>query len=205
LGNTRLAKVDGDTGALYYYLNDRLGTPQYLTNDAGMVVWEATYKPFGEAEVHPNSRVENNFRFPGQYYDKETDLHYNYHRYYDPAIGRYLRPDPIGLAGGINLFTYVKNNPVGLIDPKGLIWVTIERDYSAAKNTGIGFLNWLARKIGSGWQGGIPMSHPSEWERMGRETMQEWQHDKNNPCEDSKHTIGAFRRAKQKYIKKPHI
>jgi hypothetical protein len=100
---------------------------------------------------------------------------------------------------------FVKNNPVELIDPKGLIWVTIDRDYSAAKNTGIGFLNWLARKIGSGWQGGIPMSHPSEWERMGRETMQEWQHDKNNPCEDSKHTIGAFRRAKQKYIKKPHI
>jgi hypothetical protein len=51
LGNTRLAKVDGDTGALYYYLNDRLGTPQYLTNDAGMVLWEATYEPLLETSI----------------------------------------------------------------------------------------------------------------------------------------------------------
>jgi RHS repeat-associated protein len=59
-------------------------------------------------------------RFAGQYYDQETGLHYNYHRYYDTQLGRYLRADPIGLAGGVNLYAYVQNNPVNDIDPYGL-------------------------------------------------------------------------------------
>jgi RHS repeat-associated protein len=91
-----------------------------MTDDQGVVVWEADYKPFGQATVNPSSEVENNFRFPGQYYDKETGLQYNWHRYYNPATGRYLTPDPIGLIGGINLYLYSLNNPINLIDPLGL-------------------------------------------------------------------------------------
>jgi RHS repeat-associated protein len=123
-GSSRLALVDASTGELYYYGNDRLGTPQILTDSTNTVVWEAEYKPFGEADVNPNSTVVNNFRFPGQYFDQETGFHYNYHRYYDPRTGRYLRPDPIGQFGGVNLFIYSHNNPCNNTDPEGL-WVII--------------------------------------------------------------------------------
>lgn len=58
--------------------------------------------------------------FPGQYYDQETSLHYNWNRYYDPTTGRYVTPDPIGLEGGVNLFVYVQNNPTIYIDLFGL-------------------------------------------------------------------------------------
>jgi RHS repeat-associated protein len=119
-GSSRLAMVDVLAGNMYYYGNDQLGTPQIMTDSTNTVVWEGEYKPFGEADVNPNSTVVNNFRFPGQYYDQGTGLYYNYHRYYDPITGRYVTPDPIGLEGGINLFNYVLNNPVNHIDLLGL-------------------------------------------------------------------------------------
>jgi RHS repeat-associated protein len=120
MGKIRMAVVDVTSGEMYYYLNDRLGTPLIMTDDTGTVVWEAYYNPFGDANINPNSTIVNNIRFPGQYYDEETGLHYNYHRYYDPRTGRYLTPDPIGLVGGINLYCYAVNNPVNWIDPLGL-------------------------------------------------------------------------------------
>jgi RHS repeat-associated protein len=123
-GRGRLAKADiSETGSvsLYFYMNDRLGTPEAMLDENQQVVWEAVYQPFGEAAVHPGSSVVNNMRFPGQYYDSETGLHYNYFRYYDPSVGRYLTPDPIGLAGGINLYAYVSGNPVNWVDPLGLL------------------------------------------------------------------------------------
>ena len=125
LGESRVAMVDNSNERIYYFLHDHLGTPQMVTDSQNTIVWEASYKPFGEAVVNPKSTVQNNFRFPGQYYDQETGLHYNYHRYYDPKIGRYLRPDPIGLAGGLNLYTYAENNPVNAFDPFGLELVSV--------------------------------------------------------------------------------
>jgi RHS repeat-associated protein len=61
-----------------------------------------------------------NIRFPGQYYDQETGLHYNYFRYYDPSTGRYINSDPVGLGGGLNTYAYVGNNPLKYLDFYGL-------------------------------------------------------------------------------------
>lgn len=104
------------TETLYYYHNDQLGTPLRLTDGTGTVVWSAEYDPFGKATVSGASTITNNFRFPGQYYDEETGLQFNWHRYYDPSTGRYLTPDPIGLAGGdVNLYLMF-----GITPPAGL-------------------------------------------------------------------------------------
>jgi RHS repeat-associated protein len=119
-GEPAAMKLYGTGAGWYYFINDHLGTPQKVTDASGAVVWEAGYMPFGEARILI-ADIENNLRFPGQYYDKETGLHYNYHRYYDPETGRYLTPDPIGLEGGLNLYAYVDGNPVNWADPNGLM------------------------------------------------------------------------------------
>lgn len=61
-----------------------------------------------------------NLRYPGQYYDQETGLHYNYFRDYDPTIGQYVQSDPIGLQGGLSTYAYVGGNPLSFIDSNGL-------------------------------------------------------------------------------------
>jgi RHS repeat-associated protein len=110
---------------VYAVHTDHLGSPRKITNPSGNTVWQWQDKPFGDSPVNPDPdgdgvAFEYNLRFPGQYYDAETGLHYNYHRYYDPQIGRYITSDPIGLAGGTNTYTYVGNTPVNWIDPLGL-------------------------------------------------------------------------------------
>ena len=106
------------SASLYYFHNDHLGTPQVMTDEGQNIVWKASYTPFGQANLLINA-VENNLRFPGQYFDIETGTHYNYHRDYDPELGRYLQSDPIGLAGGINTYAYVYQNPLRYTDPYG--------------------------------------------------------------------------------------
>jgi len=122
--------------AVYWHHNDHLGTPQALTDSNGTKVWEMSQTPFGIATVNEDPDgdgiiVENNFRFPGQYYDAETGLFYNYFRSYNPKGGNYPQHDPIGLRGGPNPYAYVNGNPIGNIDPFGLDTFLINRDLSA--------------------------------------------------------------------------
>jgi RHS repeat-associated protein len=113
----------------YYYHPDHLATPQKITDSSGAIVWSADYKPFGEAAVTV-STIPNNLRFPGQYYDAETGLNYNYFRDYNPAIGRYMESDPLGTRNGANLYAYVSDNPAMGIDPRGLINIfTLNHQY----------------------------------------------------------------------------
>ena len=109
---------EGET--YYYYHYDHLGTSQLISDSTSNISWSARHLTFGEVAFKEGNLV-NNLRFPGQYYDQESGLHYNYSRYYDPGIGRFLQDDPIGLLGGINSYPYVNNNPVNLIDLFGLI------------------------------------------------------------------------------------
>ena len=105
--------------ATHFVHNDHLGTPKVVTAADKSVAWQAEYKPFGEV-YGLDGTVENDFRFPGQYYDSETGYYYNYFRDYDPSIGRYLESDPIGLNGGLSIHVYVDGNPLTYNDPLGL-------------------------------------------------------------------------------------
>jgi RHS repeat-associated protein len=121
LNGQPIAKMEG--ASTYYYHNDHLGTPQKITDSTGNVVWSADYKPFGEVTITV-STITNNLRFPGQYYDAETGLNYNYYRDYNPVIGKYIQADPLGLMAGANLYAYVGGSPINRTDPLGLIRCT---------------------------------------------------------------------------------
>ncbi len=106
-------------GEVYHYHLDHLGTPQELSNQHGKIVWKARYTTYGNVAYKEVDEIENNIRFQGQYFDEESGLHYNRHRYYDPNIGQFTTQDPIGLLGGVNNYQYAPN-PTGWIDPFGL-------------------------------------------------------------------------------------
>ena len=117
---------DGETNEIYYAATDQLGTATALIKSSGQVVWKAEKTAFGKTTTtaennNAGNPVQFNLRFPGQYEDTETGLHYNWMRYYDAEIGRYTNEDPIGLAGGLNPYRYALNNPQRFFDPTGEI------------------------------------------------------------------------------------
>jgi RHS repeat-associated protein len=145
-----------------------------VTDVTGATVWRWESSPFGETAANeddaqgrasaaegrtPRAATDGdgipfafNLRFPGQYYDVETGTHYNYFRDYNPATGRYVQSDPIGLQGGLNTYGYVGGSLVGSSDPLGL-WTfaagrfvapALESVVTAATGTTIGVLLWEA-------------------------------------------------------------
>lgn len=115
-------------GVLYYIETDQLGTPRQVilpgattANDAAVWKWGyfASNSAFGENAPSVQT-ITFNLRFPGQYFDAETGLNYNYFRDYEPGTGRYVESDPIGLRGGISTYGYVGDKPLRSIDPRGL-------------------------------------------------------------------------------------
>ena len=109
-----------DPKARYDWLHtDHLGTPILATTKEGRTSWKAIAESFGSTQIIEQD-IEMNLRFPGQYYDQETQTHYNFHRDYRPNAGRYLQSDPIGLEGGNNLYVYSAAKPLMDFDSTGL-------------------------------------------------------------------------------------
>ena len=110
---------------MYFISPDQLNTPRVVSDNLGKVIWQWEGEPFGSSRPNEDpdgdgQKFTLNLRFPGQYFDVETGLHYNYFRDYDPGTGRYVQSDPIGLEGGINLYAYAGNDPMISVDPLGL-------------------------------------------------------------------------------------
>ena len=107
------------TGAVFYYLTSGAGNVTALVNQSGQVANQYEYAPFGET-IAVSEQVAQPFRFAAREFDVETGLYYNRARYYDPRMARFISEDPIGLAGGVNEYAYVGNDPLNARDPSGL-------------------------------------------------------------------------------------
>ncbi|WP_437812865.1 RHS repeat-associated core domain-containing protein [Sorangium sp. So ce1078] len=112
-------------GAWVYYVNDLAGFPERLLGGDGQIIAEIARTAWGEAAMREGARAATPLRFLGHYADAETGLHYNRYRYYDPALGRYISPDPVEPLGGLNTFAYARNDPFGYGDPWGLVYTRI--------------------------------------------------------------------------------
>ena len=120
LGNRPIASIYPN-GDVMYIKTDNKGTPEvgYSEKDwSTRFIWG--HDAFGVGIVLNHPEFVMNLRYPGQVYDEITKLHYNHHRYYNPLLGRYMEPDPIGLEGGDNPYIYANNDPVNLVDTSGL-------------------------------------------------------------------------------------
>ena len=135
LGGAPIAMSRG--GQMYAIHTDQVGRPEAVTNSAKAVVWRAQNAVW-DRQVTTDSIGGLNLGFPGQYYDAETGLWQNWHRYYEAGTGRYISSDPIGLAGGINTYAYVGGSPLSRTDPNGLA-----PDDFAPTGPGVALRDWF--------------------------------------------------------------
>jgi RHS repeat-associated protein len=139
-----LARSDGSTTR--YFLPNHLGSTLALTDPTGTITTRYTYSPFGET-TQTGEASTNPFQYTGRENDN-TGLYYYRARYYDPKIQRFISSDPIGLAGGLNTYAYVGNNPIRYIDPFGLVDAinggTVNSGWQDPNNHNFG-LGWRVR------------------------------------------------------------
>ncbi|WP_276523954.1 RHS repeat-associated core domain-containing protein, partial [Zooshikella ganghwensis] len=119
-----------DRHQVNYIHADHLNAPRRASDTKGNTSWAWYRDAYGEGNVNQDVDGDGKktfiaLRFPGQYYDPESGLFYNYQRYYDSSVGRYTTTDPIGLQGGLNTFAYVEGNPVNRVDPFGEVAIAI--------------------------------------------------------------------------------
>ena len=142
-----------------YYHQDGLNSVKALTDGGGNEMARYDYDAWGNLTTTLPS-IANPFTYTGREWDKETGLYYYRARYYDPKVGRFISKDPIGLAGGINLYSYVGNNPVNWIDPLGLFIKGCEKECKNPKE----IRTWTERRSGHGgkiiYRGGRVVEEP---------------------------------------------
>lgn len=155
--------LHGTQESALYLETDHLNTPRAARNQNKTVVWRWESDAFGttlpnEDPDGDSKKTTINLRFPGQYFDAESGLHYNLNRYYFPQLGRYISSDPIGLAGGVNTFGYVGGNPLSVVDPMGLWSVTFGAYLGAGGQITFGNdggNGYMTGRVGLGLGGGI--------------------------------------------------
>ncbi|GKS73220.1 DUF6531 domain-containing protein [Acidovorax sp. SUPP950] len=200
-----------DGAQIYYFHADPSGLPEELTDPEGQVRWRASYRTWGgalreqweavridgsaipEAQAHGRGEaIEQNLRLQGQYLDRDTGLHYNTFRFYDPDIGRFISADPIGLAGGSHLHLYA-DNPLRWTDPWGLEKYVIIGEgqgaveaYAKAMRENPRLSGHEFRTIKKDWPGVIRSSGAStetmssyEWERKAVQGNIDWINDRH--------------------------
>ena len=111
--------AEPETGRPYYVVTNHQGATELVLDAQGTAVWRARLDPYGTAHVEVGADFHQPLRWPGHFHDSETGLHYNRFRYYDPTLGRYLESDPLGIAGGANVYAPTAN-PLRDVDLRGL-------------------------------------------------------------------------------------
>jgi RHS repeat-associated protein len=152
------------TPNVFYIFSDHLGTPRMITQATDNAIrwrWDEG-DPFGLQPPNENpsglGALTFNLRMPGQYYDRESNLFYNYFRDYDPQTGRYVQSDPIGLRGGFNTYSYIGGNPLSYSDPMGLAPKRFGKNHPHCKGIR-GKMTGLQNELDTRWGelvGGLP-------------------------------------------------